>query len=162
MWIDCEQSLFGQSRLSSAGLERANSRERGKRECEASESRGEAGEKAGKEGGSLFFPPLSSSPLGQFALSSPAELRRDWPKRDCSQSNVWTEALSGMVSAPAQKLSALIWTQPKRSDSVPPNHPIMEYSTTPTWCHAKSFKWPIIAALSKFFFQRSKRSFRSC
>ena len=24
-----------------------------------------------------FFPPLSSSPLGQFALSSPAELRRD-------------------------------------------------------------------------------------
>ena len=34
----------------------------------------------------LFFPPLSSSPLGQFALSSPAELRRDWPKRDCSQS----------------------------------------------------------------------------
>ena len=48
--IDCEQSLFCQSRLSSAGLERANSRERGKRECEASESRGEAGEKAGKEG----------------------------------------------------------------------------------------------------------------
>ena len=35
--LDCEQSLFGQSRLSSAGLERANSRERGKRECEASE-----------------------------------------------------------------------------------------------------------------------------
>ena len=52
--IDCEQSLFGQSRLSSAGLERANSRERGKRECEASESRGEAGEKAGKEGGTAF------------------------------------------------------------------------------------------------------------
>ena len=44
--VDCEQSLFDQSRLSSAGLERANSRERGKRECEASESRGEAGEKA--------------------------------------------------------------------------------------------------------------------
>ena len=40
--LDCEQSLFGQSRLSSAGLERANSRERGKREYEASESRGEA------------------------------------------------------------------------------------------------------------------------
>ena len=35
---------------------------------------------------SLFFPPLSRSPLGQFAISSPAELRRDWPKRDCSQS----------------------------------------------------------------------------
>ena len=34
--LDCEQSLFGQSRLSSAGLERANSRERGKRKCEAS------------------------------------------------------------------------------------------------------------------------------
>ena len=27
--LECEQSLFGQSRLSSAGLERANSRERG-------------------------------------------------------------------------------------------------------------------------------------
>ena len=54
MRLDCEQSLFGQSRLSSAGLERANSRERGKRECEASESRGEAGEKAGKEGGTAF------------------------------------------------------------------------------------------------------------
>ena len=52
--LDCEQSLFGQSRLSSAGLERANSRERGKRECETSESRGEAGEKAGKEGGTAF------------------------------------------------------------------------------------------------------------
>ena len=52
--VDCEQSLFGQPRLSSAGLERANSRERGKRECEASESRGEAGEKAGKEGGTAF------------------------------------------------------------------------------------------------------------
>ena len=52
--LDCEQSLFGQSRLSSAGLERANSRERGKREYEASESRGEAGEKAGKEGGTAF------------------------------------------------------------------------------------------------------------
>ena len=53
--LDCEQSLFGQSRLSSAGLERANSRERGKRECEASKSRGEAGEKAGKEGGTLLL-----------------------------------------------------------------------------------------------------------
>ena len=52
--IDCEQSLFGQSRLSSAGVERANSRERGKRGCEASESRGEAGGKAGKEGGTAF------------------------------------------------------------------------------------------------------------
>ena len=41
--IDCEQSLFGQSRLSSAGVERANSREQGKRDCEASESRGKLG-----------------------------------------------------------------------------------------------------------------------
>ena len=48
--VDCEQSLFGQSRLSSAGLERANSRERGKRECEASKSRGEAGGEGGKGG----------------------------------------------------------------------------------------------------------------
>ena len=52
--LDCEQSLFGQSRLSSAGMERANSHERGKRECEANESRGEAGEKAGKERGTAF------------------------------------------------------------------------------------------------------------
>ena len=66
--IDCKQSLFGQSRLSSAGLERANSGEQGKPKYEASESRGEAGEKTGKE---------FSSPLGQLALSSPAELRRD-------------------------------------------------------------------------------------
>ena len=66
LFIDFEQSLFGQSRLSSAGLERANSREEGKRECEASESQGESGKKA-----------LSSSPLGQLALSSPAEHRRD-------------------------------------------------------------------------------------
>ena len=42
---------------------------------------------------SLFFPPLSSSPLGQFALSSPAELRRDWPKRDCSQSKKYASAV---------------------------------------------------------------------
>ena len=48
--LDCEQSLFGQSRLSSAGLERGNSRERGKRECEASESRGEAEGEGGKGG----------------------------------------------------------------------------------------------------------------
>ena len=49
--VDCEQSLFGQSRLSSAGLEIVNSRERGKRECEASESRGEAGEKVERREG---------------------------------------------------------------------------------------------------------------
>ena len=30
----------------------------------------------------------SSFPLGQFALPSPAELRLDWPKRDCSQSTL--------------------------------------------------------------------------
>ena len=30
----------------------------------------------------------SSSPLGQFALSSPAKLRLDWPKRDCSRSTL--------------------------------------------------------------------------
>ena len=43
-----------------------------RKSIEASESRGEAGEKAGK------VRPLSSFPLGQFALSSPAELRLDW------------------------------------------------------------------------------------
>ena len=53
--IDCEQSHFGQSRLSSAGLERGNSRERRKRECEASESRGEAE----GEGASVQFPSRS-------------------------------------------------------------------------------------------------------
>ena len=40
---------------------------RARKSSEASESRGEAGEEA----------PLSSFPLGQFALSSPAELRLD-------------------------------------------------------------------------------------
>ena len=46
---------------------------RARKSSEASESLGEAA-------------PLSSFPLGQFALSSPAELRLDWLKRDCSQS----------------------------------------------------------------------------
>ena len=44
----------------------------------------EGGGKGGREG--LFFSPLSSFPLGQFALSSPAELRLYWLTRDCSQS----------------------------------------------------------------------------
>ena len=57
--LDCEQSLFCQSRLGSAGLERANSCERGKRECEVSESQGETGEKAGKEVRLLSPVPLS-------------------------------------------------------------------------------------------------------
>ena len=48
---------------------------------------------------SLFFPPLSSSPLGQFALSSPAELRRNWPKRDCSQSILTTAHYSTLGSS---------------------------------------------------------------
>ena len=52
-------------------------KERGGGGEERRESRGEDGEEAGKEGGTLFFPPLSSFPLGQFALSSPAELRLD-------------------------------------------------------------------------------------
>ena len=69
--LDCEQSLTMVTRARKA---------RARKSSEASESRGEAGEK------SLFFPPLSSFPLGQFALSSPAELRLDWLKRDCSQS----------------------------------------------------------------------------
>ena len=58
---------------------------RARKSSEASESPGEAWEEAGKEGGTwefnlggtLFFTPLSSFPLGQFALSSPAELRLD-------------------------------------------------------------------------------------
>ena len=35
----------------------------------------------------------------------------------------------------------------------------MQYGTTPTWCRAKSFKWPIIAALSKFFFSDPRDRF---
>ena len=50
--LDCEQSLRMVTRA--------------RKSSEASESRGEAGEEA-----------LSSFPLGQFALSSPAEFRRD-------------------------------------------------------------------------------------
>ena len=62
--LDCEQS-FREVTLA-------------RKSSEASESRGEAGKEAGKEDRNrkgLFFPPLSSFPLGQFALSSPAELR---------------------------------------------------------------------------------------
>ena len=54
-YIDCEQSLTMVTRA--------------RKSREASESRGEAGEEAGKA--------LSSFPLGQFPLSSPAELRLD-------------------------------------------------------------------------------------
>ena len=47
----------------------------------------ERGGKGGRERTiGLFFSPLSSFPLGQFALSSPAELRLYWLTRDCSQS----------------------------------------------------------------------------
>ena len=63
--LDCEQSLFCQSRLGSAGLERANSCERGKREWET-------GEKAGKE--VRLHSPV---PVSVNSLSPPAELRRD-------------------------------------------------------------------------------------
>ena len=66
--LDCEQSLLCQSRLGSAGLERANSCERGKRECEVSESRGETGEKAGKEAGKEVRL-LSAVPLSVNSLS---------------------------------------------------------------------------------------------
>ena len=45
-------------------------------------SRGEAGGRQER--------PLSSFPLGHFALSSPAELRLDWLKRGCSQYNPWS------------------------------------------------------------------------
>ena len=56
--LECEQSLFCQSRLGSAGLE--------------SESRGETGEKAGKEGGTAFsfvtdaFKFLRGSSIGEL------------------------------------------------------------------------------------------------
>lgn len=41
----------------------------------------------GKEG--MFAPPLTSSPLGHFAISSPAERRLDWVEKDCSQSRFY-------------------------------------------------------------------------
>ena len=60
--LDCEQSLKMVTRA--------------RKSSEASERRGEAGKEAGKEDGKgLFFSPLFSFPLGQFALSSLAELR---------------------------------------------------------------------------------------
>lgn len=44
-------------------------------------------EGGGKEG--MFPPPLTSSPLGHFALSSPAERRLDWVEKYCSQSRFY-------------------------------------------------------------------------
>ena len=41
----------------------------------------------GKEG--RFPPPLTSSPLGHFALSSPAERRLDWAEKAFSQSRFY-------------------------------------------------------------------------
>ena len=58
MLLDCEQSLRMVMRV--------------RKSSEACESRG--------------IPPLSSFPVGQFTLSSPAYPRLDWLKRDCSQS----------------------------------------------------------------------------
>ena len=73
--LDCGQSLFGQSRLCSAGLERANW------------PRGELERAFSPASPRLSLASHSRFPSSrEFALSSPAELRRDWPKRDCSQS----------------------------------------------------------------------------
>ena len=41
----------------------------------------------GKEG--MFAPPLTSSPLGHFAISSPAERRLDWAEKAFSQSRFY-------------------------------------------------------------------------
>ena len=41
----------------------------------------------GKEG--MFAPPLTSSPLGHFAISSPAERRLDWAEKAFSPSRFY-------------------------------------------------------------------------
>lgn len=49
-----------------------------------------------REGGkkARFPPPLTSSPLGHFALrSSPAERRLDWVEKECSQSRFYGIAI---------------------------------------------------------------------
>ena len=67
----------------------------------------------GKGGLPLFFPPLSSFPLGEFALSSPAELRLDWLKRDCSQSKVVEiQWLYLHVSSPKKKKIFVLYSRP--------------------------------------------------
>ena len=115
-FLDCEQSLFGHSRLSSAGLERANSRERGKRECEASLSQGELGRRRERREGPSSSR-LSPVPLSVNSLSPVLpSLGRDWPKRDCSQSKFldskelyWTcmtnETNQHAILAPSQHMS---------------------------------------------------------
>lgn len=54
---------------------------------EESQSMGKLEPEGGKEG--RFPPPLTSSPLGHFAISSPAERRLDWVEKDCSQSRFY-------------------------------------------------------------------------
>ena len=70
--VDCKQSLRMVTRA--------------RKSSEESEKKREAKGKLGRRRES-FFPPLSSFPLSHFALSSSAELRLDWLKRDCSQSS---------------------------------------------------------------------------
>ena len=62
------------------------------------------------EGLPLFFPPLPSL----FALSSPAELRLDWLKRDCSQSKgVEVQWLYLQLSSPKKKKKIfLLYSRP--------------------------------------------------
>ena len=54
---------------------------------EESQSMGKLEPEGGKEG--MFAPPLTSSPLGHFAISSPAERRLDWVEKYCSQSRFY-------------------------------------------------------------------------
>lgn len=54
---------------------------------EESQSMGKLEPEGGKEG--MFAPPLTSSLLGHFAISSPAERRLDWAEKAFSQSRFY-------------------------------------------------------------------------
>ena len=71
---------------------------RASKSSEASESREEAA-------------PLSSFPPGQYALSSPAELRLDWLKRDCSQSTFRGVCFFEKTQKPLRQIS-FSWSSP--------------------------------------------------
>ena len=56
--------------------------------------------------------PICDAPLSWSALRSFAPLQSS---RQNHRSYVWTEALSGIIFVPAQKLSGIVWIWPKRN-----------------------------------------------